>query len=339
VSVDEDGAAVAGTAGSGSSRPRVVVGIDGSPGSRQALVHALLAAARRGGDLDVVSTYAIELYYVGGAPLDVPDVASVRDDQRERARAVVEEVLAEVPVSGVPGIRDVAVTLHVSAGPPAQALLDRAEGAALLVVGSRGRGAVRSAVLGSVALHCVTHAPCPVVVVHPAPVVRQPPRVVVGIDGSEGSRAALAAAIDEAARMGGEVEAVATYAPADSWTDLATIAVPSHEQIVEGLQERTRKLVDEVLAEREVAEGAAAEIAVRAEVFQGPAADVLVDRAGAADLLVVGSRGRGAFRGLLLGSVALHCAMHAPCPVLVVHPRDRRAGAGAARSAPAVTYR
>ena len=334
---DEHSAAVAGPAGGGSARPRVVVGIDGSPGSREALVHALLAAARRGADLDVVSTYAIELYYVGGAPLDVPDVASVRDDQRARARAVVEEVLAEVPVSGVPGIRDVAVTLHVSSGPPAHALLDRAEGAALLVVGSRGRGAVRSAVLGSVALHCVTHATCPVVVVHPAPVVRQPPRVVVGIDGSDGSRAALAAAIDEAVRLGAEVEAVATYTPADHWTDLASIAVPSHESVVEGLQERTRALVDEVLAEREAAEGAAAGPVVRAEVFSGPAADVLVDRAATADLLVVGSRGRGAFRGLLLGSVALHCAMHAPCPVLVVHPQEHRAGAGAARGAPAAT--
>ena len=335
MSVDEHSAADAGPAAGGSARPRVVVGIDGSPGSREALVHALLAAARRGADLDVVSTYALELYYVGGAPLDVPDVASVRDDQRERARAVVEAVLAEVPVSGVPGIRDVAVTLHVSEGPPAQALLDRADGADLLVVGSRGRGAMRSAVLGSVALHCATHAPCPVVVVHPAPAAAQSPRVLVGIDGSEGSRAALAAAMEEAVRMGAEVEAVASYVPADYWTDLASIAVPSHEQIVEGLQERTRTLVADVLAERGAAGGGTP--AVRAEVFQGPAADVLVDRAAEADLLVVGSRGRGAFRGLLLGSVALHCAMHAPCPVMVVHPRRSRSTEGAVPAEPAMT--
>jgi nucleotide-binding universal stress UspA family protein len=337
VGIDEQGTAVAGTAGREGARPRVVVGIDGSPGSRGALVHALIAAARRAADLDVVSTYALQLYYVGGAPLDVPDVASVRDDQRERARTVVEDVLAEVPVSGVPGIRDVAVTLYVSAGPPAQALLDRSEGAVLLVVGSRGRGGMRSAVLGSVALHCVTHAPCPVVVVHPAPVVGQPPRVVVGIDGSEGSRAALAAAIDEAVRMGGEVEAVASYVLTDYWTDLASIVVPSHEQVVEGLQERTRMLVDEVLAARRAVEEAAGVPAVRAEVFQGPAAEVLVDRAASADLLVVGSRGRGAFRGLLLGSVALHCAMHAACPVMVVHPQGSRSTAGAVPTEPAMT--
>ena len=106
-------------------------------------------------------------------------------------------------------------------------LLERSRGAVLLVVGSRGRGAWRSTVLGSVALHCVTHAACPVVVVHPAPVVGQPPLVVVGIDGSENARAALAAAIDEAVRMGADVEAIASYVPADYWTELDTIVVPS----------------------------------------------------------------------------------------------------------------
>ena len=174
----------------------------------------------------------------------------------------------------------------------------------------------------------MTHAACPVVVVHPAPVVRQPPLVVVGIDGSENARAALAAAIDEAVRMGADVEAIASYVPADYWTELDTIAVPSHEQIVEGLQQQTRTMVDEVLAERG-ATGDTAVPAVRAEVFQGSAADVLVHRAASADLLVLGSRGRGTFRGLLLGSVALRCAMHAPCPVMVVHPPRSRSTAGA----------
>ena len=335
VVVDRLGAAGVRTAEGGAARPRVVVGIDGSLGSREALVHALIAAARRGADLDVVSSYAIELYYVGGAPLAVPDVAAVRDDQRERARAVIDEVRAEIPVSGVPGIQDVGITLFVPEGPAARSLVERSEGAALLVVGSRGRGAMRSALLGSVALHCVTHAACPVVVVHPAPVMRQPPLVVVGIDGSEDSRAALAAAIDEAVRMGAEVEAVASYLPADYWIELDSVVVPSHEQIVENLQQQTRTMVEEVLAERGAPEGTAVP-AVRAEVFQGPAAEVLVHRAASADLLVVGSRGRGTFRGLLVGSVALHCAMHAPCPVVVVHTQRSRSTAEAVPTARAV---
>ena len=336
--VDQAGAEGVQTAEGGQARPRVVVGIDGSSGSREALVHALIAAARRGADLDVVSSYSIELYYVGGAPLDVPDVAAIRDDQRERAQAVIDEVRAEIPVSGVPGIQDVGITLFVRGRPGRPGRSSSAPRVPLCWWWAAEGGAhVRSAVLGSVALHCVTHAACPVVVVHPAPVVRQPPLVVVGIDGSENARAALAAAIDEAARMGAEVEAVASYVPADYWTELDTVVVPSHEQIVESLQQQTRAMVDEVLAERG-ATGDAAVPAVRAEVFQGPAADVLVHRAASADLLVVGSRGRGTFRGLLLGSVALHCAMHAPCPVMVVHPSRSRstAGAGAVPTARAI---
>jgi len=196
---------------------------------------------------------------------------------------------------------------------------------------------MRSALLGSVALHCVTHAACPVVVVHAAAIdVARLGRVVVGVDGSDGSRAALAVAIDEASRMGADVEVVATYVPADYWTDLTTVVIPSLDEIRSDLDQHTRSLVDEVLADRP--EQASALPAIRTEVHMGSAADVLIDRARTAGLLVVGSRGRGAFRGLLLGSVALHCAMHAPCPVMVVHPQRSRS-AGAARSEPAMATR
>ena len=307
----------------GRSRPRVVVGVDGSPGSRAALVHALITAARRGGDLDVVSSYAIELYYLGGAPLDVPDLAGVRDDTHDRVADLVEEVRTESAVASVPGIADVTVRLVVSEGPAVQALVDRAEGAELLVVGSRGRGAMRSALLGSVALHCATHAPCPVLVVHPVPADHTPSgRVVVGVDGSPSSREALVAAVAEAGRIGAEVEAVASYVMADAWTDLSTVIQPTDERVRDELRQRTEQSVAEVLAARAADAGPAPK--VRTEVLEGPAAEVLVTAARGADLLVVGSRGRGALRGLLLGSVALHCAMHAPCPVLVVHPDGSR---------------
>ena len=137
----------------GGDRPRIVVGVDGSPGSRAALAHALIAAARRGADVDVVSSCAIELYYVGGAPLAVPDLAGIRDDVESRARSLVGEVQEELAVAFAPGIRELGITLFVSSEPAAHALLERSAGAALLVVGSRGRGGLRSALLGSVALH------------------------------------------------------------------------------------------------------------------------------------------------------------------------------------------
>jgi nucleotide-binding universal stress UspA family protein len=166
--------------------------------------------------------------------------------------------------------------------------------------------------------------------------VRTPAHVVVGVDGSEESRAALAAAVAEASRMGADVEVVAAYAPADYWTDLTTVVVPAVEEARSQLDRQTRRIVDEVLADRPEQQDALP--AIRTEVHVGSPAGVLVDRARSADLLVVGSRGRGAFRGLLLGSVALHCAMRAPCPVMVV-PADRSHAAGRRRSEPAMASR
>ena len=314
-------------------RRRVVVGIDGSPGSRAVLVEALLAAARRGADLDVVTCFSVDLHYLGGAPISVPDVPRLRAGTEARARRVVDEVLDEVPVSGVPGVADVDVRLSVVQGSPAHALVERSRGADLLVVGSRGRGAVRSALLGSVALHGVTHAACPVLVVHPRVGTSPSPRVVVGVDGSAGSGAALASAVDEAAALGAAVEVVATYALEDYWTDLGTVTVPSVEEIRRRSREQAERMVQEVLGGRAAGDDRGTpEIAV--EVVEGAAGEALVHRSRAADLLVVGSRGHGTVRGLLLGSVALHCAMHGQAPVLVVRPRAPRSGA-ASTAAPA----
>jgi nucleotide-binding universal stress UspA family protein len=312
-------------------RPRVVVGVDGSDMSREVLVQALLAAARRDADLDVVCSVAVEVYYLGGAPLAVPDVPRIRDDAHERVRSLVDEVRADPEVSAVPGVRDTALRLVVSERPPAGELVDRSQHAVLLVVGSRGRGAGRSALLGSVALHCATHARCPVVVVHHAAAAgNRPRRVVVGVDGSSASAVALAAAVDEARRLDGVLEVVAGYQRTDYWTDLASVVVPSEQEIQERVEGRARELVDAVIA----GIGGAQVPEVRIDVHEGPPGEILTRQSRGADLLVVGSRGRGAFRALLLGSVALHCAMHAQCPVMVVRPVGDRAVAG--RSEPAM---
>ena len=176
--------------------PRVVVGVDGSPGSRAALGTGLEEARRRRARLDVVASFPIPLVWTGG-PVDVPDVEVVRRDTERRIRAFVDEVRGGLPATDVP------VELVAVVGPPVATLVHAAEGADLLVVGSRGRGALRSALLGSVALHCLGSAPCPVLVVHATlRDVPTTPRVVVGVDGSEVSRAALAAALTEALSLG-----------------------------------------------------------------------------------------------------------------------------------------
>ncbi|GAA2874910.1 hypothetical protein GCM10010472_35380 [Pseudonocardia halophobica] len=149
------------------TRGRVVVGDDGSPGAAAALRFALAEAARRGVRVEVVSAFAVPAPWPVryGAP-QVPtsrDLAvEVERELRGRARAAAEEVRAE------PGDATPEVAVRAVPGEPGQVLSGAAAGADLLVVGSRGRGAAASLLLGSVGLHCVLHAPCSVTVV-PSP--------------------------------------------------------------------------------------------------------------------------------------------------------------------------
>jgi nucleotide-binding universal stress UspA family protein len=288
---------------------------------------ALLEAARRHARLDVVAAYPVVLAWTGGVPVDVPDLPRVREDTRDRARRFLDEVRAELLAEEMRGLGDVPVHLVVTGGPGAEVLVRRAEGADLLVVGSRGRGELRSALLGSVALHCATHAPCPVMVVHGAPDAGpdRARRVVVGLDGSDTSVAALREAVAEAGRLGADLDVVVAYSLADMWTDLYSAVIPTLGEIRARVRDEADRLVERITAEQ--GPGGDPVPHVHVELFEGIAREALLERAAGADLLVVGSRSHGAVRGMLLGSVALHCMVHAPCTVVVVHPQDRPAPA------------
>jgi nucleotide-binding universal stress UspA family protein len=136
--------------------------------------------------------------------------------------------------------------------------------------------------------------------------------IVVGVDGSDGSLDALQYAIDEARSHGADVEAVsAWHVPTMIYTG-GYIPMPPDPT---GFERATKAALDKALSE------VAAEtdgVEITPVVREGQAAEVLVEAAKSADLLVVGSRGRGGFTGLLLGSVSQQCAQHAPCPVVVV---------------------
>ena len=144
------------------------------------------------------------------------------------------------------------------------------------------------------------------------------PRVVAGVDGSAGSRAALRFAIEDAARRGVPVDAVVAYRPPDYWTDLNVVGVADVDRLRARLrteaEERVRALVDEVAAGLPAP---APDVTVRAA--HGAPADVLIRESHGADLLVVGSRGHGGLSSVLLGSTSLQCTQHATCPVTVVH--------------------
>jgi len=144
------------------------------------------------------------------------------------------------------------------------------------------------------------------------------PRVVAAVDGSAGSKAALRFAIEDAARRGVPVEAVVAYRPPDYWTDLNVVGTGDIDKFRARLRSdaegRARALVEEVTA---TLPEPGPEVTVLAA--HGAPADVLIRESDGADLLVVGSRGHGGFSSVLLGSTSLQCAMHATCPVTVVH--------------------
>jgi len=292
----------------GTRAQRWVVGVDGSPGARAALVWALFAAAQADVTLELVSSYPVDFYWADPYLVDERRLEEIRQDTAERVRSALAEARRDPTVAAVDGASEVTAEVVVGAGAAAEHLVAEARDARLLVVGSRGRGGVRSTLLGSVALHCVAHAPCPVVVVHPGAV--QPPlRVVVGIDDSAMSRAALARAAQEAERLGAELEVVAAQQPVAYWSEVQAVVLPPIAEMREQVRKRAEEIVTEVLGD-----GAT----LRLRVEDGAPAEVLTRVADGAALLVVGSHSRSRVAGMLLGSVALHCAVHAPCPVMVV---------------------
>lgn len=138
------------------------------------------------------------------------------------------------------------------------------------------------------------------------------PTIVVGIDGSEGARRALEFALREAKLRGAEVHAVTTWqVPTMAYPGGYVPQVPTKDEWAQAATETLDEVLDSY-------NGAKAGVDVARIVREGQAADVLVEESEHADLLVVGSRGLGGFRGLLVGSVSQQCAHHAHCPVAIV---------------------
>jgi nucleotide-binding universal stress UspA family protein len=138
--------------------------------------------------------------------------------------------------------------------------------------------------------------------------------VLVGVDGSPQSGAALRYAVAEANRRGARLRVVSTYFPEYSVHGHTQPVSVSESAIEVDVEAQIRRMVEEALA------GAAEAPPVEVVVAAGPAAGVLIDMSGEVDVLVVGQRGRGGFASMLLGSVGLHCVLHAHCPVIVVRP-------------------
>ncbi|WP_337062982.1 universal stress protein [Kineococcus sp. G2] len=296
---------------------RVVVGVEEVGTAAAALRWAAAEARRRGAALHLVRAVP---YPVAADAATAWAVAGILEDLEAAARGVLDEAVALVREVAP----EVEVTTAVERGGARPALLRAAEGAAVVVTGARRRhGRRRPAAglrLGSTGLFLATHAPCPAAVVaEDAPAGAR--GVVVGVDGSASATAALEAAAAEAEALGEGLRVVhAVHLQLDPSLALEPGLA---EQLREDAAQRARELVRRAVAEVTARHPVPVEQVVLADAF---ASDALLDAARDARLLVVGSRGHGAFLRALLGSTSHAVLQHAQVPVLVVPDPDRARG-------------
>ncbi|GAA1784318.1 universal stress protein [Luedemannella flava] len=295
------------------SYANVVVGVDGSEHGRAALRWAAREAALRGIELQVVHAYD---WRVPGAIAQAG--AAFAEAMREAAEEVVRLAVAEAREAAP----DVQVRGMTVLGSPAAKLAAVAQPDTLTVVGNRGRGGFTSLLLGSVSQQVATHAAGPVVVVRGRDEAAGRP-VVVGVDASPGSEAALGLAFDVAATRRVPLVAVRAYALGGPGSGPAVASFDYRRA------EEYRLVGEQVDPWREKYPDVPAEVMAAV----GHPAQVLADAAAAAQVVVVGTRGHGGVASLLLGSVGLSLLHHAEAPVLIA----RGDGEAVTRSAGAAT--
>jgi acyl-CoA dehydrogenase family protein 9 len=298
----------------------IVVGVDGSSPSRRALEWAAREAAARQCPLRIVHAFQWPLTNeLMGPPAVGPPDAGLQH--------AAETLLSTTAFRARKLAPAVDIRTALPAGPPAAALIDASHDAALLVVGHRGLGGFAGLLVGSVGVQTAAHAACPVIIVrdsHPDEADDRnetgpaPGQVVFGVDGSDLSSLAVEFAFGYAAlhRLG--VTAVNVYqlpalaAPSDAW--LVAYDAPG------GREDQTR-LLDEALAGYR---DKYPDVPLRQIVRHGQPAAVLVAESAGAAMTVVGSRSRGGFAGLLLGSTSQSVLHHAAGPVAIVRARRTR---------------
>lgn len=289
-----------------SRAPRLLVGVDGTECSVEALRWAAHEASRRSWPLHVMTCaelpVAVEAGLIGSGTITGSAMDGIVTEYEEINQRAVDLARSF-------GL-DIEVTGETVLGAPAYALVGAAHPDEMIVVGASSHPSRMADVLGSVATVIAHRAHCPVVVVHGADRLDAAvSRIAIGIDGSAGSQAALDWAIDEAMRCDAELVLV------HGWTypyqgPRTGITEPRDDMRLDAM----RTLEASALHVREIAPA----LRCHSIISEQSPAKAIIDAAKEADLLVVGSRGHGGFTALLLGSVSRTVLQHSPVPVAVV---------------------
>jgi nucleotide-binding universal stress UspA family protein len=279
----------------------IVVGIDGSEPGRRALRWALAEARLHGAALHVVHGWHTPQIFIPDAYRS--EVVEGRG-MREAALDLIDRELDAVGADADTGVVIERSAVHHYA---ARALIEASETAALVVVGRHGEAGFPAEAIAPKAVQVAHHAACPVAVV-PDTWSGDGRGIVVGIDGSEQSLAALQWAADEAQKREASLTAVMAWGLLDQHHAQPDAAYDPHYDCHAALADLT------TFVERAL--GRTAGVAL--QVTNDLPARGLIDTSRDAELLVVGARGLGGFRGLLLGSVSHRCLAHSWCPTIVV---------------------
>ncbi|WP_020420143.1 universal stress protein [Amycolatopsis sp. ATCC 39116] len=293
-----------------SAQDAIVAGIDGSEHSLRALRWAAANARRRHEPLHVVYAFApLAGFYGAGMP--------VLQNAYDELVRVGEKTLADAARTAREVAGDeVTITSEMPDEPAAPLLVSRSRGARMIVLGSSGAGGFTGMLTGSTTVEVSAHAQCPVAVVRGRDTEDGP--VVVGVDGSANSERALDTAFEEASWRGAPLIAVHAWSD-DQFTGYYG-ALPLAVDWDEIEQDEQRLLAEQLSGRQE----RHPDVKVERVVVRDRPRHQLLEWSAQAQLVVVGSRGRGGFGGLLLGSTSQALLHHAQCPVMVVRPEHER---------------
>jgi nucleotide-binding universal stress UspA family protein len=286
---------------------QIVVGVDGSAAAEKALIWAAETAARDGAHLVIAHGDSAK-------PVEAPPGTGV-DYHHQLLR---EAIATAVEVSGACNISTLLRAEH-----PSQLLLELSQTADLVVVGSRGAGAVAGTLLGSVAHKVAAHGRCPVVVVPEtwrSPSVEEQRPVAVGVSASDSGRHALEFAFAEAERRGVALVAIRCWAQFDWTLPVADYMAAGHEQLRHREQDQLNALVDDVWRRHPSVE-------VDIELSSETVFNALHDAAKRSDLMVLGCRNDDHLFSRL-GTVGMRLLHSSPCPVVIVGQPTVLAGDG-----------